>query len=247
MKPLLKAKLCIPTILLAQLFNYSYATDGGHWGYKGEYGPASWGEHHIMCKQGKNQSPVDIKDSINTNLNPIQFNYNTLASTIKNNGHTIQVDYPAGNSISLNGNHYELKQFHFHSPSENTIDGQHFPLEAHFVHADSKGNLAVVGVMFKAGDTNKKLAKLWQAMPNQANTKQNLATPFNAMDLLPKSHDYYRFNGSLTTPPCSEGVLWLVLKQPATISQEQASHLVKTLKYPNNRPVQPLNARRILE
>ncbi|MCX4026440.1 carbonic anhydrase family protein [Endozoicomonas sp. SM1973] len=247
MKSLLKNKLSVSTLLLTQLFNYSYATDGGQWEYKGEYGPASWGEHYIMCKQGRNQSPIDIKDSINTNLAPVKFNYNILASTIKNNGHTIQVDYPAGNNITLSGNQYELKQFHFHSPSENTIDGKHFPLEAHFVHADSKGNLAVVGVMFKNGDANQKLAELWQAMPNQANTKQNLAKPFNATDLLPKSHEYYRFNGSLTTPPCSEGVLWLVLKQPITISQKQARQLVKTLKQSNNRPVQPLNARTILE
>ncbi|WP_163835911.1 carbonic anhydrase [Spartinivicinus ruber] len=250
MKQLFKNTLFVPTILLTQLFSYSYAAEDVHWGYTGKSGPANWGDladQYAMCKKGKNQSPIDIKASLDTDLTPIKFNYIKQASTIKNNGHTVQVDYPAGNSISLNGTQYELKQFHFHSPSENTIDGQHYPLEAHFVHADDKGNLAVVGVMFKDGEDNKKIAELWQNMPKQANTQQNLANPFSAIDLLPKSHDYYRFNGSLTTPPCSEGVLWLVLKQPITISIDQAKQLVETLNHPNNRPVQPLNARTVLK
>ncbi len=166
---------------------------------------------------------------------------------IENNGHTIQVNFPAGSSLNLDGHVYTLKQFHFHTTSENTIDGKSFPLEGHFVHADDKGNLAVVAVMFDQGSANSDLAQLWQSMPMKANEKVQMQKAFNAAQLLPKEQTYYRFNGSLTTPPCTEGVTWLVLKTALTISAEQVAQFEKAVGGHNNRPVQPINARPILK
>jgi carbonic anhydrase len=164
-----------------------------------------------------------------------------------NNGHSIQVNYNAGSTITVHGKAFELQQFHFHSPSENTIEGQSFPLEAHFVHADQKGNLAVIAVMFTSGTKNAELGKVWEQMPNRAGEKRPLPKSINADLLLPKSRDYYRFNGSLTTPPCSEGVWWLVMKSSPTVSEEQIKKFTQTMGFPNNRPLQPINARVILK
>ena len=120
-------------------------------------------------------------------------------------------------------------------------------MEAHFVHADNQGNLAVIALMFKLGENNRELDKAWTAMPAQPLAKQSLATPVNADMLLPRNRDYYRFNGSLTTPPCSEGVWWLVMKTFAVASQEQIDLFSRTMGHPNNRPLQPVNARPILK
>lgn len=164
-----------------------------------------------------------------------------------NNGHTIQVNQGSGSYISLDGKDYVLKQYHFHTPSENRIRGEEFPLEAHLVHADADGNLAVIAVMFRQGKPNQALAASWAAMPEQAGGTATLATKVSPDALLPKNRDYYRFNGSLTTPPCSEGVKWLVMKTPVTVSAEQIDKFAKVMGHPNNRPVQPVNARLILQ
>jgi len=147
----------------------------------------------------------------------------------------------------LRGNTYQLKQFHFHSPSENLIDGKSYPLEGHLVHSDDKGNLAVIGVMFNVGEANPVLSAAWAVMPEKADGKNPLSAPVNAAGLLPSDQDYYRFNGSLTTPPCSEGVTWIVMKQAMTASQAQIDQFSKLMGHPNNRPVQPVNARPVLK
>ena len=153
---------------------------------------------------------------------PLPLTTNPGGNEILNNGHTIQVNYNPGSTIKVNGNEFELKQFHFHSPSENTIEGRSYPMEAHFVHADKEGNLAVIAVMFKVGEKNAELEKAWAHMPENAGRKTcALPKTVDANILLPHDHDYYRFNGSLTTPPCSEGVWWLVMKQFHTVSKEQ--------------------------
>jgi len=221
-----------------------------HWGYSGAEGPEQWGTlkpEFATCSNGKNQSPVDLRSLTRADLQPIRFAYRPGGNEILNNGHTIQVNYTPGSSISVDGHAFELKQFHFHAPSENHIDGKPYPLEAHLVHADKEGNLAVVGVMFVEGKANPVLAQAWAAMPEQAGAKAALASVTDAEALLPRKRSYYRYSGSLTTPPCSEGVLWLVMKDPVTVSKAQIEAFEHVMHHPNNRPVQPVNARAILK
>ena len=180
-------------------------------------------------------------------LAPLQFHYLPGGKTLVNNGHTVQVNYAPGSSLELDGMHFELKQFHFHAPSENLIEGRSYPLEGHLVHANDKGELAVVAVMFEPGQANAALSQAWQALPAKAGEMHSLEQPISAEQLLPAQHDYYRFSGSLTTPPCSEGVRWLVMKQPVQVSQAQIDAFKAVMHHPNNRPVQPLNGRLVLQ
>jgi carbonic anhydrase len=226
------------------------AGDPPHWSYSGHGAPEHWGDldpAFAACKSGKNQSPIDLKGFIEAELPPIGIAYETEASEILNNGHTIQVNVAPGSKITLDETAFELKQFHFHSPSENTIEGRPFDLEAHFVHADAEGNLAVIGVMFKEGAANLTLAELWKEMPKQAGEKAALKSKADPNLLLPADRDYYRFNGSLTTPPCTEGVRWLVMKQPLTLSKGQVDAFLAVMHHENNRPVQPVHARPVLQ
>ena len=201
---------------------------GAHWGYKGDMGPDRWTslKPEFSACAGKNQSPIDVSGTIDAKLKPVRFSYKAGGHEVVNNGHTIQVNIEDGSSIVVDGIQFNLKQFHFHSPSENHISGKSYPLEAHLVHADKDGNLAVVAVVFNEGKANATVA---------------------AAGLLPKSHDYYRYNGSLTTPPCSEGVRWIVMKKPMTVSKDQLDAFQTTLGFANNRPIQPANARPVLE
>ncbi|BDY12160.1 carbonic anhydrase [Hydrogenimonas cancrithermarum] len=224
-----------------------------HWGYSGHGGPEYWGElsdDFKICMIGRNQSPIDIvvEKSFETDLPDIVFNYRSAALDVVDNGHTEQVDINHGSYILLDGIKFELKQFHFHTPSENRIDGKSFPLEAHFVHADEHGNLAVVALMFSYGAENPVLKRIWSKLPERVGEKKHCSLSADEiMQLLPKDKAYYRFNGSLTTPPCSEGVRWLVIKQPVTISKAQVQKFAKIMHHANNRPVQPINARVILK
>ena len=226
------------------------AGENAAWGYTGLEGPEYWGEldaTYLLCSEGKNQSPVNLTGMIESDLPPIAINYQSGGNEILNNGHTIQVNYNPGSAITVNEHEFELKQFHFHAPSENTIEGHSYPMEVHFVHADKDGNLAVIAVMFKAGEKNAELEKAWAHMPENEGEKVALPKSVDANILLPHDHDYYRFSGSLTTPPCSEGVWWLVMKYFDTASKEQIDRFTHTMHHPNNRPVQPANARSILK
>ena len=221
-----------------------------HWGYEGEVAPQNWSKldpKFVMCGLGKNQSPIDISGSVEAVLKPLKFAYAAGTTEIVNNGHTIEVDYSPGSSVTVDGRAFELKQFHFHSPSENRIDGRQFPLEMHLVHADKDGNLAVVAVMFREGVASAALGKLWEKMPAKAGDKNALPNAMSVAQLLPAERDYYRYNGSLTTPPCSEGVRWLVLKKVAVASKAQIDLFSRTVGHPNNRPLNPANARPILK
>ena len=221
-----------------------------HWGYTGKIGPAHWGKldpAYTLCAQGKNQSPINLTQFIDADLEQITFHYTGLATSVLNNGHTIQVSHTVGSTIEIGGKIFELKQFHFHAPSENQINGESFPLEAHFVHQTADGSLAVIAVLFQEGEDNPAIARLWQQMPKKAGVRVPLASEIKVDDLMPKNRDYYRFNGSLTTPPCSEGVYWFVLKQPMTVSKEQVEAFAHVMHHPNNRPVQPINARPVLQ
>ncbi|WP_020410874.1 carbonic anhydrase [Hahella ganghwensis] len=220
------------------------------WSYTGNEGPAYWStldQDYLTCGQGKNQSPINLTNMVEGKLPEISLQYSGKATEVVNNGHTIQVNYAPGSTLELNNKKFELKQFHFHSPSENTIKGESFPLEAHFVHADENGNLAVLALMLKEGEENQALQPVWEKMPLDSGEKEALTTPINTADILPSSHAYYRFNGSLTTPPCSEGVRWLVLKDSVTISKEQLEKFNQSIPFDNNRPVQPVNARVIVQ
>jgi carbonic anhydrase len=221
---------------------------GTHWAYKGDIGPAGWAKlkpEFGACGAGKNQSPINVAGTIDAQLPPVAFNYKAGGTEVVNNGHTVQVNYEAGNGISMDGIQFELKQFHFHSPSENQINGKSFPLEAHLVHADKDGNLAVVAVMFDLGAANPAVGAAWGQMP-KAEGKAALPAKVSATGLLPADRDYYRYNGSLTTPPCSEGVRWVVMKRPMTVSKQQLEAFKTTLGFDNNRPVQAVNARPVL-
>jgi carbonic anhydrase len=221
-----------------------------HWGYSGEGGPENWAKlaaDNAMCALGRNQSPIDLSGFVEADLKPLKLDYKAGASEIVNNGHTIQVNYAPGSSLTVDGRAFELKQFHFHAPSENRVGGKQFPLEGHLVHADKDGNLAVLAVMFEAGAANPVLEKAWAAMPVKAGGKAPLPAGLNVLAMLPADKDYYRFNGSLTTPPCTEGVRWLVAKKPASVSKAQVERFSKTLGFANNRPVQAVNARPVLQ
>ena len=220
-----------------------------HWTYAGKLGPEHWStlDAKFSACAGRNQSPVDLSRFIEAQLPPIRFDYRDGGHDVVNNGHTVQVDYGPGSSISIDDDVFLLKQFHFHAPSENHIGGKAFPIEAHFVHADVRGNLAVVAVMFVQGASNGTLESLWPRLPAGADERHALSPEVGAKGLLPANRDYYRYEGSLTTPPCSEGVRWFVLKQPVTASAAQIGRLVQVLGHPNNRPVQPIGARVVLK
>ena len=157
------------------------------------------------------------------------------------------MNYETGSIFKVNGKSFALKQFHFHAPSENLIDGKSYPFEAHLVHVSDAGEIAVVTVMYTEGAANKALAAFWQQMPAKAGGKEKLSNTFNASELMPAKQDYFRFNGSLTTPPCTEGVRWFVFKEPQTIAKEQVEAFAKIMGGDNNRPVQPVNARPVLQ
>jgi carbonic anhydrase len=225
-------------------------TNVNQWSYSGKEGPAHWAdinEQYKMCSTGVNQSPINIDTTIHAALKPIKTIGKFLATEISNNGLTIQVNFGAGNMIGLDKKAFQLKYLQFHAPSENKINGKAFPLEAHFVHMDNKGSMVILAVMFNEGEENKALSKLWLQIPKEPGPATKLKARIRAEELWPIKRQYYRFNGSITTPPCTEGVKWVVLKAPVSISKSQISQFKETLKEDNNRPIQALNGRMVLE
>jgi len=221
-----------------------------HWTYEGKAGPEHWSEltqdFHI-CHEGKAQSPINITHPIEGHLQPLDLEYRTAAENVINNGHTIQVTVNEEDDFVLDGEKFTLRQYHFHTPSENQINGHTFPLEAHFVHSKEDGDLAVVAVMFEVGAENPALVPLIAAMPKEENQQVKIDHNVDLRALFPDDLHYYRFSGSLTTPPCSEGIRWLVLKKPVTLSQAQLDAFKQALKSTNNRPLQHLNGRMIVQ
>ena len=217
----------------------------GHaWSYEGSTGPGHWGElkpEFRIAKEGREQSPIDLHDEISSSDNqPLVINYSPCPLEILNNGHTIQVNVPEGNTLRVGEKEYQLLQFHFHTPSEHTRDGEHYPLEAHFVHKDAEGHLSVVGVFVKKGSRNATLEKIWAHMPATEQGPDVIPDVTIAPgDLLPGDRGYFTYAGSLTTPPCTEGVQWFVLVEPVEASSEQIEKFAKIFHH-NNRPTQPL-------
>jgi carbonic anhydrase len=246
----MKKRLLLSFSIVLLTSTVSHAADKAHWGYTGHAGPENWGElspDYALCASGKNQSPINLSHMVEGELPDLSIDYKPGGYEVINNGHTIQVNYQPGSSLSIDGHSFELKQFHFHAPSENHIEGRSFPMEAHFVHADRDGNLAVIAVMYENGKANPELAKAWQVMPHEAGASHPLGNLIDANALLPKDRNYYRFNGSLTTPPCSEGVTWIVMKASDKATEEQIETFSHTMHHDNNRPTQPLNARVVIQ
>jgi carbonic anhydrase len=205
-------------------------------------------EKFNMCSEGKQQTPINIVATKDIDLPPLDLKYTQGSKSVVNNGHTVQVNIKNGNTLNIDGVPYELKQFHFHTPSENHINGKSFPLEAHFVHATKDGKLAVVAVLFKEGTMNPTLTKIIKTFPLEENKPAKLDLSKEYVDVvMPPKREYYKFMGSLTTPPCSEQVKWFVLKTPQTASKKQIEAMHKEINKNNNRPIQPTNGREIDE
>jgi carbonic anhydrase len=239
-----------PLVVVAALCAAStiQAAEGAHWTYKGHGGPAEWGSMDAAfasCKLGKLQSPIDIVGAKPAKLSPIKFNYKPTPLKIIDNGHTIQVNYEPGSFIVVGGVRYELVQFHFHHPSEEKIDGKAHEMVAHLVHKNAEGKLAVVAVLIDKGGASELVGTLWKNIPKEKEKEAAIdGVTIDVTQLLPENKDYYTFQGSLTTPPCSEGVTWFVLKAPVKIADGEIAAFAKV--YPlNARPVQPLNGRKI--
>ncbi|GAA3610586.1 carbonic anhydrase family protein [Gibbsiella greigii] len=244
----MKNKLWIAIMLAGSVS--AGAAEHAHWGYEGQEDPAHWGKlspDFSLCETGKNQSPVDIQGALKTHHAQLKLAFQPGAQQIINNGHTLQVNVSQGNTLMLDGKTFTMQQFHFHAPSENEIDGKQFPLEAHFVYKADDGALTVLALMFQAGKANPQLAHAWNQLPATAGEPARLSTPVDIQAMIPPHANYYRFSGSLTTPPCSEGVSWLVLDKPVSASAEQIDQFRSVMHHANNRPLQPLNGRVIVD
>lgn len=218
-----------------------------HWGYGAEGGPLAWGQlkpEFALCANGRRQSPIDIRDGIAVDLEPLKFDYRPSGFNVIDNGHTVQVNVAPGNTIEVTGRRYELQQFHFHRPSEERINGRQFELSLHLVHKDVDGRVAVVAVVLDRGAAQPVVQQVWNSLPLE---KHETVPGIDALDLnalLPQDRRYYTYMGSFTTPPCSEGVLWMVMQQPVPVSPAQIGIFARL--YPNNaRPVQQAAGRLI--
>ncbi len=241
--------VCLASLLLFQAWAQKEKAPAHAWSYTGEEGPEHWGDlrpEYAACKNGRQQSPIDIRDARESVLAPIQFDYKPSKLRLIDNGHTIQVIYEPGSSITVGNRRYELQQFHFHHPSEEEIDGKHYDMVAHLVHSDRDGKLAVVAVLLTQGAGNPLMQLLWNHLPREKEREIEVeGVKPNAADLLPANRRYFTFPGSLTTPPCTEGVTWFVLQTPTEISSAEIAKFAEL--YPMNaRPVQSLNGRTVM-
>jgi len=222
------------------------------WGYTSDVGPDRWAElapENKLCAVGTRQSPIDIRDGIAVDLEKIAFDYKPSGFSVLDNGHTVQVDVAPGNSLTVMGRRYELQQFHFHRPSEERVNGRQFDMSAHLVHKDAQGRVAIVAVLLERGADDKQqplLQTVWANLPLEKGEAVQAQTQLDLTQLLPENRGYYTYMGSITTPPCSEGVLWMVLRQPVPLTAQQISVFARL--YPMNaRPLQAGSGRLIKE
>lgn len=222
---------------------------GPTWGYTAANGPARWASmsrDYELCGAGAMQSPIDLSRFAGASVEPIDFDYKLSPLEIIHNGHTVQVNYTPGSGITVEGKRFELLQAHFHTPSEHSVGGRRSPMEMHLVHKSASGELAVIGVLLEVGEENLALREFWGAMPSQAGpARAEARVLINPRDLLPKNTGYYRYMGSLTTPPCSEGVNWFVMRQTVTVSVAQIERFAAAVGN-NARPTQATNRRFVL-
>lgn len=229
------------------------AADAGQgaapWGYQGDLGPDRWSRlapEYRVCGLGMAQTPIDLRATILADTGQLSPDYAPTAATVLNNGHTIRVLCPTGGGVEIDRTRYRLQQFHFHHPSEHLLAGKGFDLECHLVHASNTGDLAVIALFIRPGEHNLSLAPIWQVMPSIAGQQVALDQPVDPADLLPQQRGYYRYVGSTTTPPCSEGVVWSVMRMPVEASVEQIRRFASLFPM-NARPVMPVNRRYVLE
>lgn len=218
------------------------------WGYEGPIGPQNWAslaEEYSACGEGRQQSPIDITGYEVGGAGAISFSYGTDATAVRNEGKAVHVDYAPGSTMSVGRRTFGLRSAHIHSPSEHLIDGVGFAAELHLVHADADGDLAVAGVMLDLGGPNPMVQAILDAVPASGETA-SAGDTLNAAGYAPGERGYYRYDGSLTTPPCSEPVAWHVLLEMKTVSAEQVDALLALSGGPNNRPVQPRGDRAIV-
>lgn len=220
-----------------------------HWSYQGQDGADHWGmlsQASVTCEASSHQSPIDITMPRHAKTQErLIFHYQSARVRALDNGHTIQVNVPPGSELHLNGRTYHLGQFHFHDPSEHYVDGRAYPIEIHVVHQNQKGHVAVIGVLVETGSPNQSLADLWAMLLTRVG-EQGSERTFDPRALLPPGTHHFSYHGSLTTPPCTEGVQWIVLRDPITMSAEQIGQFVSAIGR-NARPIQPLHGRRIGE
>ncbi len=217
-----------------------------HWGYSGSTGPDQWAglSGDFATCAGQSQSPIDILASAPASLPPLELRYEGNTTEVTNNGHTIQVNVGSGSSLLVDGRESDLLQFHFHSPSEHWVEGEQFPLEVHFVHANAAGELSVVGVLFRSGEEESGLASIWADFP-ETDQSIPLTVPTGSLGFVPAGLSSFRYDGSLTTPPCSEGVSWYVLESTSTVTPDEVAAFVAMVGE-NARPPQALNARSVV-
>ncbi len=229
-----------------------------HWDYGQTAGPASWGKlspEYALCGEGRSQSPIDLAAGASGTTDALKLSYSPASlhivhhahkADVMNTGHSIQVNYPEADTLTVGGETFALAQYHFHSPSEHTIDGKQLPMEMHLGHKSSAGRLAVVGVLIEEGARNAAFDPIWANLPKaQGVSQHHEAVTVDVDQMLPKSHAAWRYDGSLTTPPCSEGVKWFVMRETIQMSADQIAAFRGILKG-NNRPIQPLNGRTIM-
>jgi len=220
------------------------------WDYLGKYGPQAWGKldpAYKACSEGREQSPVDIRGArLNKALQPIEFHYIAGPVTLENNGHTIVVHVDPGSYILAGGVRYNLVEFDFHHPSEEAVKGKLTDMDVQLLHKSADGKLAIVAVrLSEARDfPNAVLATLWQKLPATAGATEKIVSMVNAGGLLPADPGYWTYMGSLSTPPCTEGVRWFVFEQPLSISRSQLEAFAAMFKV-NSRPLQDPHGRRI--
>ncbi len=220
-----------------------------HWGYSGSAGPEHWGSlrpDFKVCQLGLEQTPIDLKTSIKGDVGNVEINFKPIPLRILNNGHTIQVNADPGCSSTIAGTRYDMLQFHFHHPSEHLLSGKAFQMECHFVHKSAEGGLAVIGVFIQPGARNKQLASVFDSMPAKEGPEIRASGVVDPAELLPRDRSFFRYMGSLTTPPCSEGLTWTVFKEPIEAAPEQIRQFA--MLFANNaRPVQRPNRRLVVE
>ncbi len=243
---LLRSACCAATALplLAQ------AGAAPQWQYSGEYGPASWGRMqaaYALCDRGRRQSPIDIGATRRQPLPALEFQYRSAALRIVNDGHTVRVRFANGSRMLIGRDRHTLQQFHFHLPAGDRVRGEAFPMSMHFLHKSGSGRLVSLVVLFRLGAENAALASLLPKMPARGQAERTLPDmQVDPAQWLPAAHGYYAYEGSLTAPPCTEGVLWIVMKQPLELSATQLARLSQM--FPDNaRPVQPLHERVVTE
>ena len=228
---------------------------GPHWGYEPENGPASWGKLNrdwALCADGKAQSPIDFRGARQKKSDAMKLAFpaanlriihQTHVLDAIDNGHTIQINYDSGETFTVGNETYALRQYHFHSPSEHTVKGRHYPMEMHLVHLSKDKKIAVIGVFIEEGRHNTVFDAIWSNLPQKTGQEVHIENvQVDIDDMLPKNKTTYRYSGSLTTPPCSEAVRWFVYAEPIELSRDQIKTF-RSIFHGNNRPIQPLNNR----